>query len=186
MAKQLSAETVQRKGNIELRGCVLLVNNGQRHSRLLVQQSKRIWRDKRYYMALRVRSRDCRFVINFPLFRLLCQAFSFADVDTYDMLLHFYYPKSSPGCTFWWWPSPIPWDLNTLVEVFTIITTRCKYFDPCYARATVVRARFLAAAFSDGSYLAHVNSAYLRHVTFCIVSSSCRLSVNMGRGPLLT
>ncbi len=29
-------------------------------------------------------------------------------------------------------------------------------------RATVVRARFLAAAFSDGSYLAHVNGAYLR------------------------
>ncbi len=27
----------------------------------------------------------------------------------------------------------------------------------------------LAAAFSDGSYLAHVNGAYLRHVTFCIV-----------------
>ena len=50
-----------------------------------------------------------------------------------------------------------------------IITTRCKYFDPCYAWATVVRARFLAAAFSDGSYLAHVNGAYLRHVTFCIV-----------------
>ena len=47
--------------------------------------------------------------------------------------------------------------------------TRCKYFDPCYSRATVVRARFLAAAFSDGSYLAHVNGAYLRHVTFCIV-----------------
>ena len=50
-----------------------------------------------------------------------------------------------------------------------IIRTRCKYFDPCYARATVVRARFLAAAFSDGSYLAHVNGAYLRHVTFCTV-----------------
>ena len=50
-----------------------------------------------------------------------------------------------------------------------LIVTRCKYFDPCYARATVVRARFLAAAFSDGSYLAHVNGAYLRHVTFCIV-----------------
>ena len=47
--------------------------------------------------------------------------------------------------------------------------TRCKYVDPCYARATVVRARFLAAAFSDGSYLAHVNGAYLRHVTFCTV-----------------
>ena len=43
------------------------------------------------------------------------------------------------------------------------------YFDPCHARATVARARFLAAAFSDGSYLAHVNGAYLRHVTFCIV-----------------
>ena len=43
-----------------------------------------------------------------------------------------------------------------------------------YARATVVRARFLAAAFSDGSYIAHVNGAYLRHVKFCIV-----------RGPLL-
>ncbi len=50
------------------------------------------------------------------------------------------------------------------------IVTRCKYFDPCYARATVARARFLAAAFSDGSYLAHVNGAYL----------------NVGRGPLLT
>ena len=32
-----------------------------------------------------------------------------------------------------------------------------------------MRVRFLAAAFSDGSYLAHVNGAYLRHVTFCIV-----------------
>ena len=53
--------------------------------------------------------------------------------------------------------------------IIIIICTRCKYFDPCYARATVVRARFLAAAFSDGSYLAHVNGAYLRHVTFCIV-----------------
>ena len=42
-------------------------------------------------------------------------------------------------------------------------------FDPCVARATVARARFLAVAFSDGSYLAHVNGAYLRHVTFCIV-----------------
>ena len=42
-------------------------------------------------------------------------------------------------------------------------------FDPCYARATVMRAHFLADAFSDGSYLAHVNDAYLRHVTFCIV-----------------
>ena len=32
-----------------------------------------------------------------------------------------------------------------------------------------MRARFLAAAFSDGSYLAHVNGAYLHHVKFCIV-----------------
>ena len=54
----------------------------------------------------------------------------------------------------------------------TIISTRFKYFDRCYARATVVRARFLAAAFSDGSYLAHVNGAYLRHVTFCIVTGT--------------
>ena len=65
-----------------------------------------------------------------------------------------------------------------------IVYTRCKYFDPCYARATVVRARFLAAAFSDGSYLAHVNGAYLRHVTFCIVRdplcSSSRLSLSVG------
>ncbi len=29
--------------------------------------------------------------------------------------------------------------------------------------------RFLAAALSDRTYLAHVNGAYLRHVTFCIV-----------------
>ena len=36
-------------------------------------------------------------------------------------------------------------------------------------RVTVVRVRFLAAAFSDGSYLAHVNGAYLRHIKFCIV-----------------
>ena len=63
-------------------------------------------------------------------------------------------------------------------------------FDPCYARATVVRARFLAAAFSDGSYLAHVNGAYLRHVKFGkfgIVGdplcSSSRLSLNVGRYP---
>ena len=60
-------------------------------------------------------------------------------------------------------------------------------FDPCYARATVVRARFLAAALSDGSYLAHVNDAYLRHVTFCIVRgpplficSSSRLPLSVG------
>ena len=58
---------------------------------------------------------------------------------------------------------------KTNTEIMIIIHTRCKYFDPCYARATVVRARFLAAAFSDGSYLAHVNGPYLRHVTFCIV-----------------
>ena len=32
-----------------------------------------------------------------------------------------------------------------------------------------MRARFLAAAISDGSYLAHVNGAYLLHVKFCIV-----------------
>ena len=32
-----------------------------------------------------------------------------------------------------------------------------------------MRASFLAAAFSDGSYLAHVNGTYLRHVKFCIV-----------------
>ena len=37
-----------------------------------------------------------------------------------------------------------------------------------YARATVVRARFLAAVLSDGAYLAHVNGAYLLHVKFCI------------------
>ena len=56
-----------------------------------------------------------------------------------------------------------------IIIIRIIIITRCKYFDPCYARATVVRASFLAAAFSDGSYLAHVKGAYLRHVTFCIV-----------------
>ena len=50
----------------------------------------------------------------------------------------------------------------------TVACAQCA-FDPCYARVTVVRARFLAGAFSDGSYLAHVNGAYLRHVTFCIV-----------------
>ena len=46
------------------------------------------------------------------------------------------------------------------------------------ARATVVRARFLAAAFSDGSYLAHVNGAYLRHVKFCIVRGPPLFIVN--------
>ena len=59
--------------------------------------------------------------------------------------------------------------LRPKLFILYINDTRCKYFDPCHARATVVRARFLAAAFSDGSYLAHVNGAYLRHVTFCIV-----------------
>ena len=59
-------------------------------------------------------------------------------------------------------------------------------FDPCYARATVVRARFLAAAFSDGSYLAHVNGAYLRHVKFCIVRGPPLFIVSpiSQRGPL--
>ena len=73
--------------------------------------------------------------------------------------------------------------LNTMSCIVMIMYTRCKYFDPCYARATVVRARFLAAAFSDGSYLAHVNGAYLRHVTFCIVRALCsspRLSLSVG------
>ena len=67
-------------------------------------------------------------------------------------------------------------------------------FIPCYALATVVRARFLAAAFSDGSYLAHVNDAYLRHVTFCIVrgpplfivSSISQRGPASVRGPLPT
>ena len=60
------------------------------------------------------------------------------------------------------------------------------YFDPCYARATIVRARFLAAAFSDGSYLAHVNGAYLRHVKFCIVRGPPLFIVSpiSQRGPL--
>ena len=59
-------------------------------------------------------------------------------------------------------------------------------FDPCYAWATVVRARFLAAAFSDGSYLAHVNGAYLRHVKFCIVRGPPLFIVSpiSQRGPL--
>ena len=56
-------------------------------------------------------------------------------------------------------------------------------FDPCYARATVVRARFLAAAFSDGSYLDHVNGAYLGHVKFCILFIVSPISQ---RGPLPT
>ena len=64
------------------------------------------------------------------------------------------------------------WSLTTIMSFCQtgrpVACAQCA-FDPCYARATVVRARFLAAAFSDGSYLAHVNDAYLRHVTFCIV-----------------
>ena len=55
-------------------------------------------------------------------------------------------------------------------------------------RATVVRARFLAAAFYDGSYLAHVNGAYLRHVKFCIVRGLPLFIVSpiSQRGPLPT
>ena len=75
-------------------------------------------------------------------------------------------------------------------NVVSLILTRCKFFDPCHARATVVRARFLAAAFSDGSYLAHVNGAYLRHVTFCIplfiVSPISQPGPASVRGPLPT
>ena len=75
-------------------------------------------------------------------------------------------------------------DDSTTLNDSLIVVTRCKYFDPCYARATVVRARFLAAAFSDGYYLAHVNGAYLRHVTFGIVRgplcSSSRISLSVG------
>ena len=54
------------------------------------------------------------------------------------------------------------------------------------ARATVVRACFLAAACSDGSYLAHVNGAYLRHVKFCIVRGPPLFIVSpiSQRGPL--
>ena len=68
---------------------------------------------------------------------------------------------------------PTQWGLLCLIQsathgvglvIFNVasfaVITRCKYFDPCYARATVVRARFLAAAFSDGSYLAHVKTLY--------------------------
>ena len=66
-----------------------------------------------------------------------------------------------------------------------ISSTRCKYFERAtYGLLSWGPGRFLAAAFSDGSYLAHVNGAYLRHVTFCILCSSCRLSVNVARGPL--
>ena len=65
------------------------------------------------------------------------------------------------------------WIVSLLIQPFVsqlqVDPLLQQYFDPCYARATVVRARFLAATFSDGSYLAHVNGAYLRHVTFCIV-----------------
>ena len=66
--------------------------------------------------------------------------------------------------------------ISKLVEALCTYVSRllCRLIiilvlDPCYARATVVRARFLAAAFSDGSYLAHVNGAYLRHIKFSIV-----------------
>ncbi len=54
--------------------------------------------------------------------------------------------------------------------------------------ATVVRARFLAAAFYDGSYLARVNGAYLRHVKFCIVRGRPLFIVSpiSQRGPLPT
>ena len=58
----------------------------------------------------------------------------------------------------------------------------------CYARATVARARFSAAAFSDGSYLAHVNGAYLRHVKFGIVRGPPLFIVSpiCQRGPVPT
>ena len=69
-------------------------------------------------------------------------------------------------------------DFNRIEHLSALVCTRCKYFDACYARATVVRARFLAATFSDGSYLAHVNGAYLRHVTFCIVRGPPLFSVS--------
>ena len=49
-------------------------------------------------------------------------------------------------------------------------------FWPCYARATVVRARFLAAPFSDGCYLAHVNGAYLISATSNFVHHLAYLS----------
>ena len=82
----------------------------------------------------------------------------------------------------------VPEDLSAVKVILLLLLV----FDPCYARASVVRARFLAAAFSDGSHLAHVNGAYLRHVKFCIVSlkgdsrcSSSRLSLNVGRYPPL-
>ena len=44
------------------------------------------------------------------------------------------------------------------------------------------------AAFSDGCYLAHVNGAYLRHVTFCIVRGSPLFIISpiCQRGPLPT
>ena len=58
--------------------------------------------------------------------------------------------------------------MSRVVVVGNVYLTQL-VFDPCYARATVVGARFLAAAFSDGSYLTNVNGAYLRHVKFSIV-----------------
>ena len=50
-------------------------------------------------------------------------------------------------------------DIKSILVLLVLLV-----FDPCYARATVVRVRFWAAAFSDGFYLAHINGAYLRHV----------------------
>ena len=72
------------------------------------------------------------------------------------------------------------------LHIYIYIYIYILVLDPCYARATVVRARFLAAAFSDGSYLAHVNSAYLRHVKFCIVRGPPLFIVSpiSQRGPL--
>ena len=95
----------------------------------------------------------------------------------------------------WWHAVTVGWTgcrafllLPNFSASTIIIYTRCKYFDPCYALATVVRARFLAAAFSDGCYLAHVNGAYLRHVTFCIVRGPPLFIISpiCQRGPLPT
>ena len=63
---------------------------------------------------------------------------------------------------------------------------RMGYTTSIFTRATVVRARFLAVPFSDGSYLAHVNGAYLRHVKFCIVKGPPLFIVSpiSQRGPL--
>ena len=75
--------------------------------------------------------------------------------------------------------------INVLLNIngsrlLLVITTRCKYFDPCYCR----EGPFLSGWFSDGSYLAHVNGAYLRHVTFCIIRALCSSSrIISQRGP---